>query len=211
MPHISVHLLSKDIPDDSPLWEKYAWRVRATRLDSLRLDPGSFISTYESESKQPIEFTIGRLKEPEAWTILVVRTPNEEASKSSDALLHDETEYLGFCVMIDVRKPSPTMIEREGSDRSNAGEDWFMAAVYIDRSIRGTGAGKKMIQFGLDTIRKLSRESGTESAVCVTNVVHGNNNALALYKKLGFDVIDEDEVEEKEGRVYHTTKLRLIL
>jgi ribosomal protein S18 acetylase RimI-like enzyme len=211
MPHISVHLLPKNIPDDSPSWEKYAWRVRATRLDSLKLDPDSFISSYESESKQPIEFTIGRLKEPQAWTFLVVRTPNEEASTSSDVLLHNDTEYLGFCVLIDVRKASPTMAEREGSDRSNPGEDWFMAAVYVDKSIRGTGAGKKMIQFGLDTIQKFSRESGTDSAVCVTNAVHGNSRALALYKKLGFEVVDEDDVEEKEGRVYHTTKLKMIL
>jgi len=32
-----------------------------------------------------------------------------------------------------------------------------------------------------------------------------NTTALELYNRLGFQVTDEDEVEEKEGRTYHTT------
>jgi ribosomal protein S18 acetylase RimI-like enzyme len=61
------------------------------------------------------------------------------------------------------------------------------------------------------TIREQSRKAGTDNAICVTNVVHGNTTALKLYNKLGFQVTDEDEVEGKEGRTYHTTQLKMQL
>lgn len=43
------------------------------------------------------------------------------------------------------------------------------------------------------------------------SVVHGNTTALKLYNKLGSQVTDEDEVEGKEGRTYHTTQLKMQL
>jgi ribosomal protein S18 acetylase RimI-like enzyme len=118
---------------------------------------------------------------------------------------------VGFCVMIDTRSISKSMIRREGTDHQVKGGDWFMAAVYVDRSVRGAGTGKKMIQFGIDTIREMAQRTQTDSGVCVTNVVHGNTNALQLYKRMGFQVTNEDDVEEKEGRSYHTTQLQLQL
>lgn len=211
MSHLSYHLVPKDLPNDSPHWEKYAWRIRAARLDSLKLHPESFISRYESEAKQPIEFTIGRLKEPVAWTVIVARNADEVASKEPGVLLRDDTEYVGYCVLVNIQAPSPSSAEREGVDNSKKGADWFMAAVYVDSSARGMGAGKKMIQFGLETIRKVSRDRGEAKAVCVTNVLHGNDTALGLYKKLGFEVTDEKQVEEKEGRFYDTTALKIVL
>lgn len=211
MPHLSCHLIPKDVPEDSPLWEKYAFRVRALRLDSLKMDPDSFISRYESEVKQPIEFSIGRLAERNAWSVVLLRTPNQEAAREPEVLLKDDTDYVGFCVMIDIRSESPSMAKREGVDNSAQDADWFMAAVYVDRSVRGIGAGKKMISFGLDVIRRVTKETGGDSAICVTSVVHGNTVALETYKKLGFKVTKEDEVEEKEGRSYHTTQLKMSL
>ncbi len=211
MVHLAVHLLSKDIPDDSPLWEKYAWRTRAARLDSLKLDPDSFLSKYESEVNQPIDFTIGRLKEPNAWTVLLVRTPDEAASQDPDFLLNEDTEYVGFCVMVDTHKVPASISERDGTSHTGKGAEWFMAAVYVDRSVRGTGAGKRMIQYGIGVIRDVSRKTGRDNAICVTSVRHGNNNALELYKKLGFEVTNEDEVEEKDGQSYHMTELKMRL
>lgn len=211
MGHLSTHLLSKDIPDDSPPWEKYAWKMRAARLNSLKLDPESFMSKYDSEVKQPIDFTIGRLREPNAWTIILVRTPDEAASPNPDLLLREDTEYVGFCVMIDTHSMPASMTERDGTSYTDRGAEWFMAAVYVDRSVRGAGAGKRMVQFGLDTIRDLSSKTGRANAVCVTGVRHGNNNALELYKKLGFEVTNEDDVEEKEGKSYQMTELKMRL
>ena len=211
MGHLSIHLLSKDIPNESPLWENYAWKMRAARLDSLKLDPESFMSKYDSEVKQPIEFTIGRLRERNAWTFFLVRSPEESASRNPDVLLHEDTEYVGFCVMIDLQSIPARMIEREGISYTDRGAEWFMAAVYADRSVRGSGAGKRMVQFGLDTIRDFSRKNGRPNAVCITAVRHGNNNALELYKKLGFEVTNGDDVEEKEGKSYHMTELKMQL
>jgi ribosomal protein S18 acetylase RimI-like enzyme len=211
MSHLSYTLVPKDLPGDSPQWEKYAWRLRAARLDSLRLHPEYFLSMYEDEVKQPIDFTIGRLKEPVAWTVIVGRSPHEEAARDPDVLLRDETEYVGFCVMVNIATTAPESAAREGVDNSKKDGDWFMAAVYLHTSVRGTGASKKMIQLGLEVIRKASRDRGEAKTVCVTNVLHGNEVALNLYKKVGFEVTDEDQVEEKGGRSVHTTALKMVL
>lgn len=125
--------------------------------------------------------------------------------------MKNDTEWVGFCVMVDIRSVPASMAERETVDHWAGATNWFMAAVYVDRSVHGTGARKKMIQFGIDTIREQSRKTGTDNAICVTNVVHGNTTALELYNRLGFQVTDEDEVEEKEGRTYHTTQLKMQL
>ena len=185
MSHLSIHLVPKNLPESSPLWETYAWKTRAPRLEGLKLDPNSFISQYESEAKQPIEFTIERLKEPNAWTFVLIRSPDEATSQAPDVLLLDSTEYIGFCVIVDIRSVPTSMTEREGTNHQDQGADWFLAAVYVDRSVRGTGFGKKMVQFGIETIRDASRKSGTNNAVCSVTVMHGNDNARETLQEAG--------------------------
>ena len=42
-----------------------------------------------------------------------------------------------------------------------------------------------------------------------TSVLHGNENALELYQKLGFRIVEPNAHHEKEGREYLTTKLSI--
>lgn len=86
-----------------------------------------------------------------------------------------------------------------------------MAAVWLVPELRGQGAGKRLVQFGIDLIKEQNAKDGSEGGYCLTQVVHGNNNALELYKKLGFEISDANATMEKEGRTYTNTELRLAL
>lgn len=98
MSAVSLHVLPKDIKDEA-IWEAYATRSKALRLQSLQNDPKSFVSKYESEVKEPMSFWTGRLKDAKAWT--VVMTLSVEALLDTSALLREDVEWVGFCVMVD--------------------------------------------------------------------------------------------------------------
>lgn len=113
--------------------------------------------------------------------------------------------------MIDISHISAERAKREAFDANSKVADWYMAAIYLDPSVRGKGAGKQLVQAAIDIMRKSSRQAASNAAVVVTNVMHGNDRALALYQKLGYKISNADAIEEKEGRIYHTTELRMIL
>jgi ribosomal protein S18 acetylase RimI-like enzyme len=59
--------------------------------------------------------------------------------------------------------------------------------------------------------RAVNARVGREAGFCITDVRHGNDHALKLYQKLGFDITDRSKSTEKEGRTYYYTQLRLRL
>lgn len=107
MSHLSLHVIPRDAKSDSE-WEKYCGRQRSLRLRSLQYDPGSFVSRYESEVKEPTSFWVGRLKDPNAWTVVMIRGP-EEMPEDDQILLREDVEWVGFCVMVDARKPQQVL------------------------------------------------------------------------------------------------------
>lgn len=114
MSHLSLHLIPRDAKSDSE-WEKYCGRQKALRLRSLQHDPGSFVSRYESEVKEPMSFWVGRLKEPTAWTVVMIRGP-EQAPEDEQVLLREDVEWVGFCVMIDARKLTQVLTSTDSVD-----------------------------------------------------------------------------------------------
>ena len=209
MSDLSVHLVHISDGEDEATFERYATRMRELRLKSLQTDAASFSSKYESEAAQPISFWLNRLKEPTARTIFMVKSPTEEAALDPNVLLRDDVTWVGFNVCVEIRNAT-TDLAKEEQEEAGGGE-WYLAAVYVDQSVRGQGAGKKVVQFGIDLMKKIEQEQGRTGSVCVTNVLHGNDNALGLYRKLGFEITNPDAAEEKEGRTVHTTALKLQL
>ena len=104
-----------------------------------------------------------------------------------------------------------SMLEREAVDRSMYGGDWFMAAVWLNPDLRGQGLGRKLVEFGISTVKAENAKDGSHGVSCMTQVVRGNDRALELYKKLGFEVSNPHATIEKEGRVYVNTELKLAL
>lgn len=86
-----------------------------------------------------------------------------------------------------------------------------MAAVWLSPELRGQGTGRRLVQYGLDLAKAQNDRDGFKGGHCSIGVVHGNDNALELYKKMGFNVTNANGTTEKEGRIYDTTNLELAL
>lgn len=102
MSYLSLHIVPRK-PKSDQQWEEHAARQKLIRLRSLQEDADSFISKYESEVREPTSFWVNRLKDPTAWTILMVRS-SEELPEDGEALLRENVEWVAFCVMIDARQ-----------------------------------------------------------------------------------------------------------
>ena len=212
MYHLSLHMLPKEVYSEA-VWKQYAQKMRPLRLKSLQSDPASFISKYASEVEEPITFWIGRLKEPSAWTIIMVRTQNmlSDTATADGSLLREDVEWVAYCVIIDVRHIPESMAQREGGTLSQHEEPWFMAAIWLDPTLRGQGAGQKLVQFAIDSISVENARTSPAGGKCMTNVSHGNDRALGLYKKIGFRVTDAHKTTDKNGEIQHMTELKLRL
>lgn len=103
------------------------------------------------------------------------------------------------------------MVERERFSRSMFGNGWYMAAVWLSPELRGQGAGKRLVRYGIELAKRQNAEDGVQGVTIRTDVVQGNETALELYKKLGFEVVNADGTHEKEGRKYKTVELSLVL
>lgn len=210
MSHLSVHLIPKEPKSDSE-WAKYAMRMKPVRLRGLKNDAECFISKYESEVKEPDQFWIDRMKEQITYNFVLVRVPDESPIKTTEDLLRDDVEWLGFNASLELRKLSKEVVKREGGNVLTKSADWYLAALYIDEEARGKGSGRLLIQKGIDTMREVEQKGGYTGSVCEIGVMNGNDRALHLYKSVGFVVKDPNAVEEKDGRKYSITSLEMTL
>lgn len=190
---LKVLQLPRPVQDEETL-KQCVLRMKSLRLEALQADPDSWISRYDSERVQPLEFWLDRLQDPHTHHLVMVKTSSVQTSPAqADQALLLQYDWVGFLVLVD----------------TNKGCEWFMAAVYLDKSLRGRGFGKQLVQAAIRTIALEKERSGSESAICITNVRHGNDRPLELYKQMGFRVSNADAVEEEDGQSYHATSLRL--
>ncbi|KIW95384.1 uncharacterized protein Z519_03968 [Cladophialophora bantiana CBS 173.52] len=197
MSFFSIHTLPSPALDHNTLLE-YSSRLKALRLRSLKEDAKSFISRYESEVAEPEEFWLDRLRDDRATHLILVR--HNALAQESTLLGH---QWVGFVVII---APNRKKVDEAG--RSSSAE-WHMAALYVEPEVRDQGLGKRLVRATIDYIRTNSSSEHDESPCCLTSVVHGNDNALDLYQRLGFRIIHPNEEVEKEGRKYLATTLRM--
>ncbi|ETI21959.1 hypothetical protein G647_06029 [Cladophialophora carrionii CBS 160.54] len=195
MGSFSIDLLPKPAPDDDTLPE-YSARLRRLRLRALKEDAKSFISKYEHEADQQQDFWLNRLKADRVVHLILAR---EDGAKPNETLL--QKAWVGFVVI--------SAAANEKAPDSLWSAEWNMAALYIEPEVRGQGLGKRLIQATIDYIRGDASTEDNKPASCVTSVRHGNDNALDLYQRLGFRIVDPNEHTEKDGKEYLTTKLRI--
>jgi ribosomal protein S18 acetylase RimI-like enzyme len=191
----SVHELQVPAPDQGTFSE-YQSKLKALRLRSLKEEPQSFSATYDNESRQSDEFWQGRLHNTKAVHLIIAR---DDLDGLKASLL--EQDWVGFVVMVE---PEPG---QDGSLRGSPDSPWKMTALYVVPEARGHGLGQRLVKASFDTIKeKVGREAYYE-----TSVLHGNENALRMYLRLGFHIVDPDEHWEKEGRDIAATKIGIEL
>lgn len=194
MSNLSIEVVPFPAPDHATLLE-YSARFKTLRLRSLKEDSTSFSSKYESEVNQPQEFWLNRLTDDRAVHLVLTR----ELTGVSDASLLQK-QWVGLVVVVETVRATAI-----------SSSEWFMAAVYIEPEVRGQGLGKRLVQATIDHVKAHAPREGGMSLRINTSVLHGNNNALELYQRLGFHVIDPNERIEKEGTESLATKLSMEL
>ncbi|KAL2423419.1 hypothetical protein ABEF95_008480 [Exophiala dermatitidis] len=200
MATFSIVTLPTPAPDHNTLLE-YSSRLKELRLKSLRQDPDSFISNYASESQQPQEFWLDRLSESGVTHLVVVRRDPGTAKLDNDSNLLDG-QWVGFAVLLTPDRDASEDIDHDPPE-------YNLMALYIDSDFRGQGLGKRLVQASVDTIRSHRAANDRVSAPCIITVRHGNDQALALYQKMGFSIIEPNDPIEKDGRIYASTVLKL--
>ncbi|KAK5053968.1 hypothetical protein LTR84_001930 [Exophiala bonariae] len=189
----SIHTLPK-LDQADTTFQEFSRRLKNLRLQSLKADPDKWVSIYDSEVNQPDDFWWNRLQDSQAiHHILVKNTSESDGPDSKSVLLAGE--WVGFVVIIV-------------PDAENKSPEYLMNALYIDTQARGIGLGKRMVRQVIDTVRKHETKAGQAPPFCTASVRHGNDSALALYRKLGFRVVNADGIAEKEGRKYRTIEIR---
>ncbi|EXJ59077.1 hypothetical protein A1O7_06508 [Cladophialophora yegresii CBS 114405] len=199
MGSFSIDVLPNPAHDHDTLLE-YSARLKRLRLRALKGDANSFVSKYEHEADQPQDFWLNRLKADRVVHLILTR---ENEAKPNETFL--QKEWVGFVVISVVRND-------ESSDKATdnlSADEWNMAAVYIEPEVRGQGLGKRLVRATIDYIKGHISTEDNKAAYCLTSVRHGNDNALELYQRLGFRIVNLNEHMEKDGKEYFMTDLRI--
>ncbi|AZQ61426.1 GNAT family N-acetyltransferase [Flammeovirga pectinis] len=77
----------------------------------------------------------------------------------------------------------------------NEEETVFLSKVYVDADYRGKSIGKKAIQF----VEKQAKDRGKKGVRLTVNKY--NENSIAVYKKMNFEVVDEVVADIGQGYV----------
>jgi ribosomal protein S18 acetylase RimI-like enzyme len=197
MASFSIDLLPNPAPDHDTLLE-YSARFKRLRLRALKEDSRSFISKYENEVAQQQDFWLNRLMADRVVHLVLAQ---EDGVNTNKTLL--QKQWVGFVVI----SAAPN---NQALDSSSPAE-WYMAAAYIEPEVRGQGLGKRLVQATIDYIKDQASTEDSKHVCCSTSVRHGNDNALELYQRLGFRIIDPNKRMEKDGKEYLVTDLRIDL
>lgn len=147
---------------------------RAIRLESLRLHPEAFGSSYEEEKEAPVEKYSESL--PSVYTFGAF----------------ENGSLVGVVTLFPEGK-------RKMKHRAS------IFAMYVSRSLRGKGVGKKLVE----TAIAKARELGTLEQIHL-QVVTSNESAKRLYSSCGFEVYGLEKRALRIGDTYYDEELRVL-
>ncbi|KAK5123061.1 hypothetical protein LTR85_003257 [Meristemomyces frigidus] len=197
-----------------------AHKFRELRLQSLRLAPEAFASSYEVESQRGIDQTLQRLSNPKAVIFLAVSSGSAVSGHDASEVSHQQlvdADWVGFAGLLGPET------EQSSSSVTGRGDPWARATavagtatpagptstspevlaspvntlhyhiggVYVSPSARGSGLGHAMIAAALARADAEAQRANT-SMSCSVLVKPENVAARGLYEKAGFAVVGEE-------------------
>lgn len=156
--------------------------MKEARLRSLKQDPEKFYSRYENEVDQPAEFWIDRLRPKNVQHFVAVAVKGKPQWELE--VVDEQTQFMAFMVVIKEFEDVLANAEDEGAKLPT----YFLAAVWVDSSLRGHGVGSRMIQQSIEWIKEDASEHGLQKVRYRLAAIEGNDRAVELYIKLGFAV-----------------------
>jgi ribosomal protein S18 acetylase RimI-like enzyme len=162
--------------------EASSQEYRDLRLNALKASPGSFASTYETESL----FTDANWKNlitvPDRDVFICVATPVHDQS---------QTKWIGQVTLRGpISKADFILPEESGQpvQKPNDEEEcWQMLSLFTLPDHRGHGLGAKLCQNALDYLR--SYRASPQGIQVRLMVKPENHVTVNLYKRLGFDLV----------------------
>jgi ribosomal protein S18 acetylase RimI-like enzyme len=204
---------------------------RRLRLQALQTDPGSFSSSYTTESQQPLSFWTKRLLNPQSKTYAVI--PTDSAAPHDVNSKHVSMRpWLGMLVLLGPKavdpdaydnssswktimtenshkhdEPQPTKTKTQSSSVSSA-LAYHIVAVYVAPEVRGNGLAKKLMSAALASAEQDSKEMGSSKAICTLNVERNLVAARRTYEIIGFVPVAEDHITSEDRREFYDSVMR---
>lgn len=189
MSNVRIYRLPKS--EDLNVLATQSRPLRIARLKSLQADPTSFYSKYENEVNQDREFWLDRLRPKFVEHFAAVIS---DTNHHSDGLLaiDDTTEFPAVGVVInEYEEELADAAQSDNNLQNEKGETlpaYLLAALWVDRSIRGQGVGSRMINESIAWVREDAKNRGWPKVRYRVTALHDNNRAMKLYESLGFHV-----------------------
>jgi ribosomal protein S18 acetylase RimI-like enzyme len=154
-------------------------RYRSLRLTALQQSPTSFSSTFENESKLPLEQWTSRLRSPGKEVFICVAHPADPEQNEEwvgQVTLRGPLSSEAFSLQPQAGQPD--------FDPDDAEEKWQLMSLYVAPEHRGKGLSKQLCREAIRHLVCLRREP---CAVCLRAMVKPDNlTSLSLLKSLGF-------------------------
>lgn len=190
---------------------------KTLRLKALRTDPSAFGSTYEREVAFDDDVWEARLKNPVAITFVAIDT-SHLTSNSDDLEGLNSAVWCGSTILFGPRvtkgdiptanisawfRSGSAFKDEDGDNAEPRAIVYAINAVYVDIPYRRQGIAKKLLEAAFQSacseFKNLKRSTG-DVGICMMFVEKGNDAALNLYLRFGFELIGEENYTAADGR-----------
>lgn len=184
-----------------PLTDAHIHKYAALRLSSLQTNPECFSSTYERESS----FTMAKWRErldSTGMVTIIASILSEEDGRGTPG-----SEWVGMATIV-----GPDMLPVLPF-RAPEGSEYVLGGMWVHPEHRLHGLGKTLIKGAFDWVRGVgvgqSTARGVHKKVLSLKVYSSNEDAIALYERMGFKrapspVADVDSDSEVNFTVWMT-------
>ncbi|KAM3071192.1 hypothetical protein ACMFMG_008787 [Clarireedia jacksonii] len=173
------------LPRDEDGIRAYVGRYKQFRLDSLRLSPEAFASTYAREAEFPDQVWYDRLANPRAAVFQAFQ---------GDTVVGTVTAVGPLPYGVDELRPLANpwaMVGEEDTNKQPTTAHFRINGMFTLPEMRGQGVGKSLLQEALKYAANEAAALGREFLGSVV-VESYNEPAQRLYKKCGFVAIKEE-------------------
>ena len=211
---MSIEYLPREWPDEAFFLLLIA-KYREFRLQSLKLAPDAYASTYEREINFEPEVWRQRLTNPEAQHIVISRDTDRamvpienvaEAEIENKGKRISEQKWVGMIVIVE-RTTNSTVGERhpwkfnhataikDGEVTKTPRHNWTyqLNALFVHPSVRRLGYGEALVKSGIECVRMMAKRHSLSHANVSIMLDAWNEAARRLYEKNGFVQVSEEE------------------
>lgn len=170
-------------PEDDQALAVQARAFRDIRLRALRADPQGFRAKYEDELDKPLEFWMGRLQPAHIRHFVAVVAEDES---DANPLVDENTVFQALGVVVPQKTP-----QRQGADCDGSiveESTYHLFGLWVDPALRRQGMASTLIRRTVECVKADAKSRGSKSVKYCTAAAKGNDQALKLYLKLGFQV-----------------------